>query len=126
MEHRHGARVNDQVFITLIHRGKRLGRFPTLNFSFQGMYLETGSLAIRRHDIIDLLVDIGSSQGRRMRGLVVRKDRQGVAILLCEEHPLYQRLVLARLNHRRRPAYRLKTASERHHRVQSSEHCGLF
>jgi len=109
MEHRHGSRVNDQLLVTLMHRGKQLGRFPTLNFGFQGMYLKTsGALALRRHDMVDLVIDIGGAQGRRLRGLVVRKEARGVAVMLTEEIPLYQRLVLARLTHRRRPAWRAK------------------
>ena len=83
----------------MFYREQSLGTFPTRDVACEGLFLSTGPLDLRTHDIVKLRTYL---HGRRytLSGMVVHGDDRGVGILLGGEHGDAVRCIPELLRHR--------------------------
>jgi hypothetical protein len=93
MEHRYSLRAHGAVDVAIVSKGRRLGRCRTRDLSFEGMFLETGSVALQVNDPLTLHVT-ANGRSHRLRALVAHRSQAGIGVMLLGASLGYCRLVL--------------------------------
>lgn len=83
MEHRYFPRVEIALAAKLYRNGKLFGNFMTRNISLEGMFLETGDIALDRNDIVHLRLGILQEE-YLIKGVVVHIGNGGIGILMID------------------------------------------
>jgi hypothetical protein len=83
MEHRYFPRVEIPLAAKLYRNETLLGTFMTRNISLEGMFLETGDIALVRNDIIRLQLAILQEE-YLIKGIVAHIGYGGIGILMID------------------------------------------
>jgi anti-anti-sigma regulatory factor len=99
MDRRWSRRIHQSLHVDLSCHDRLLGRYPTRNLSFEGMFVETGLLGLHRDDAVGLALQAGDGT-IHMGGQVAYQSSEGVGIALADPSPEYCRIVRAALGRR--------------------------
>jgi len=92
MEHRMSHRIKDALDVEIWHRGSFVGRHPTRDYCYEGLFLEIIPEGLSRSDLLDLVLYV-RGKGLSMRGLVVHHHSDGVGVVLMDHVPDYREMV---------------------------------
>ena len=88
MDHRCDIRLPASIDVRLSHRERDLGHFRMRNTSRQGMFIETGPVALCVYDFVEVKLKsvVDSLQSHHLRGLVLHHSNDGVGLLFTADH----------------------------------------
>jgi hypothetical protein len=93
MEHRYSPRVQGALDVEIFSKGRRLGRDRTRDLSFEGMFLQTGPVALQANDLLTLHLT-ANGRSNRLPAVVVHRSDAGVGVMLLGASLGYCRLVV--------------------------------
>lgn len=95
MNHRCSARISLHVEVDVFHQGRTLGRYLTRDINPEGVFIETGPVALYPNDIVELEFVVSGDISRidRMKAMVIWHNGGGIGLLFTESDPaFYDRL----------------------------------
>lgn len=93
IEHRWSSRKPVVMEVTVYHKGLAVGQCKTRNVGREGVFLETNSLALPLHTVLDVALPqdvVGKHHKQRIPGLVIHNHDGGLGIMFCSfDHNLF-------------------------------------